>query len=76
MITGILRGLKFSILGFFWLGKLSKYFSFLVPWFIQFFGGRGGVVGYIQNSLKISVAVLLVVMVSVTLNLEILTRRT
>ena len=75
MIKGILRGLKFSILGFFWLGKLSKYFSFLVPWFIQFFGGRG-VVGYIQNSLKISVAVLLVVMVSVTFNLEILTRRT
>lgn len=75
MIKGILRGLKFSILGFFWLGKLSKYFSFLVPWFIQFLGGRG-VVGYIQNSLKISVAVLLVVMVSVTFNLEILTRRT
>lgn len=76
MIKGILRGLKFSILGFFWLGKLSKYFSFLVPWFIQFLGGR--VVGYniIQNSLKISVAVLLVVMVSVTFNLEILTRRT
>ena len=74
MIKGILRGLKFSILGFFWLGKLSKYFSFLVPWFIQFFWG--GVVGYIQNSLKISVAVLLVVMVSVTFNLEILTRRT
>ena len=75
MIKGIFRGLKFSILGFFWLGKLSKYFSFLVPWFIQFFLG-GGVVGYIQNSLKISVAVLLVVMVSVTFNLEILTRRT
>ena len=75
MIKGIFRGLKFSILGFFWLGKLSKYFSFLVPWFIQFFFG-GGVVGYIQNSLKISVAVLLVVMVSVTFNLEILTRRT
>ena len=74
MIKGILGGLKFSILGFFWLGKLSKYFSFLVPWFIQFLGGR--VVGYIQNSLKISVAVLLVVMVSVTFNLEILTRRT
>ena len=33
-------------------------------------------VGYIQNSLKIVVAVLLVVMVSVTFNLEILTRRT
>ena len=33
-------------------------------------------VGYIQNSLKIGVAVLLVVMVSVTFNLEILTRRT
>ena len=33
-------------------------------------------VGYIQNSLKISVAVLLVVMASVTFNLEILTRRT
>ena len=76
MIKGIFRGLKFSILGFFWLGKLSKYFSFLVPWFIQFFFGGGGVVGYIQNSLKISVAVLLVVMVSVTFNLEILTRRT
>ena len=43
MIKGILRGLKFSILGFLWLGKLSKYFSFLVPLFIQFFGGsRGG----------------------------------
>ena len=42
MIKGILRGLKFSILGFFWLGKLSKYFSFLVPLFIQFFGRRGG----------------------------------
>ena len=41
MIKGILRGLKFSILGFFWLGKLSKYFSFLVPWFIQFFWGGG-----------------------------------
>ena len=54
MIKGILRGIKFSILGFFWLGKLSKYFSFLVPWFIQFFGWGGGGVGYIQNSLKIS----------------------
>ena len=32
--------------------------------------------GYIKNSLKIIVAVLLVVMVSVTFNLEILTRRT
>ena len=42
MIKGVLRGLKFSILGFFWLGKLSKYFSFLVPLFIQFFGGSGG----------------------------------
>ena len=42
MIKGIFRGLKFSILGFFWLGKLSKYFSFLVPWFIQFFLGGGG----------------------------------
>ena len=42
MIKGILRGLKFSILGFFWLGKLSKYFSFLVPWFIQFFEWGGG----------------------------------
>ena len=73
MIKGIFRGLKFSILGFFWLGKLSKYFSFLVPLY-SFWGGR--VVGYIQNSLKISVAVLLVVMVSVTFNLEILTRRT
>ena len=41
----------------------------------SFLGGGGGV-GYIQNSLKISVAVLLVVMVSVTFNLEILTRRT
>lgn len=43
MIKGILRGLKFSILGFFSLGKLSKYFSFLVPWFIQFLGAGGGV---------------------------------
>lgn len=42
MIKGIFRGLKFSILGFFWLGDLSKYFSFLVPWFIQFFGWGGG----------------------------------
>lgn len=76
MIKGILGGLKFSILGSFWLGKLSKYFSFFVPWFKQPFFWGGGVVGYIQNSLKISVAVLLVVMVAVTFNLEILTRRT
>ena len=41
MIKGILRGLKFSILGFFWLGKLSKYFSFLVPLY-SFWGGAGG----------------------------------
>ena len=44
MIKGILGGLKFSILGSFWLGKLSKYFSFFVPWFKQpfFLGGGGG----------------------------------
>ena len=41
MIKGILRGLKFSILGFFWLGKLSKYFSFLV--YTVFWGAGGGV---------------------------------
>ena len=76
MIKGILRGLKFSIQGFFWLGKLSKYFSFLVPWFIQFFGGRGGGGVYSKQSEDWCSSTALVVMVSVTFNLEILTRRT
>ena len=42
---GFFLGLKFTILGFFWVGKLStsKYFCFLVPWFIEvFFWGGGG----------------------------------
>ena len=44
MIKGILGGLKFSILGFFWLGKLSKYFSFFgtLVYIVFFWGGGGG----------------------------------
>ena len=60
VIKGFFLGLKFTILGFFWVGKLStsKYFCFLVPWFIEVFFGGGG--GGIQNSLKIGVVILLV----------------
>ena len=45
-------GLKFSIPGFFGVGKFGKYFSFLVAWIqVGFFGGEGG--GGIQINLKI-----------------------
>ena len=42
-------GLKFSIPGFFGVGKFGKYFSFLVAWIQVGFLGGGG----IQINLKI-----------------------
>ena len=60
-------GLKFSIPGFFGVGKFGKYFSFLVAWIqVGFFGGGGGGggVGGIKKNLKISGSARVVVLLA------------